>query len=198
MARNQLHNEQRNESREAEEKGKTLYLSIFNGIIFVLSEQRVLHFHFVLGTPNYIVAPPYPPIFEKKRIDTRVIQGTEEKDGTSFFSLNGSFLEVTLSNVERRGNWHSWMNMRKPRANSGSPHTLRDVRSTPKPAGAFLHWHLWTSQKRKEDYMWLMDFCTVRTLGILACVHVVLTHTDAYILCMHVCTWQMPRHVQTW
>lgn len=148
--------------------------------------------------PQIIVAPPYPPIFEKKRIDTRVIQGTEEKDGTSFFSLNGSFLEVTLSNVERRGNWHSWMNMRKPRANSGSPHTLRDVRSTPKPAGAFLHWHLWTSQKRKEDCMWLMDFCTVRTLGILACVHVVLTHTDAYILCMHVCTWQMPRHVQTW
>lgn len=66
MACNQLHNEQRNESGEAEEKGKTLYLSLFNGIIFVLSEQGVLHFHFVLGTPNYIVALLIP-LFLRKR-----------------------------------------------------------------------------------------------------------------------------------
>ena len=55
------------------------------------------------------------------------------------------------SNVERRGNWHSWMNMRKPQANSGSPHTLRDVRSTPKPEVAFLRWHLHTWQRWRES-----------------------------------------------
>lgn len=80
MACNQLHNESREMSLERpRKKGKTFYLSIFNGILFLLSKQGVLHFHFVLGTPIYIVAPPYSPIFEKKRINTRLSKAPKKK-----------------------------------------------------------------------------------------------------------------------
>ena len=42
------------------------------------------------------------------------------------------------------------MNMRKPQANSGSPHILRDVRSTPKPEVVFLRWRLHTATEVKR------------------------------------------------
>ena len=42
------------------------------------------------------------------------------------------------------------MNMRKPQANSGSPHILRDVRSTPKPEVVFLRWRLHTVTEVKR------------------------------------------------
>lgn len=100
--------------------------------------------------PQIIQLPLLIPLFLRKgREAPGLSKALKNWVGTSFFSLNGSSLEVTLSSVERRGNWHSWMNMRKPRANSGSPHTLRDVRSTPKPGVAFLNWHLRTREKRK-------------------------------------------------
>ena len=40
--------------------------------------------------------------------------------------------------------------MRKPQANSGSPHILRDVRSTPKPEVVFLRWRLHTATEVKR------------------------------------------------
>ena len=42
------------------------------------------------------------------------------------------------------------MNMRKPQANSGSPHILRDVRSTPKPEVVFLRWRLHAATEVKR------------------------------------------------
>lgn len=55
-----------------------------------------------------------------------------------------------FSSVAWWGSWHSWMNMRKPKANSGSPHTLRDVRSTPQPEVSSLDRYLRTWWKSKK------------------------------------------------
>lgn len=85
------------------------------------------------------------------------------------------------------------MNMRKPKANSGSPHTLRDVRSTPKPDVAFLHWHLQTWEKMKmvhscvccsQAHVW-REFCAHTRMHIV----VVLPHICACALHICVCMW---------
>lgn len=134
--------------------------------------------------------------FGGKRGEARgLIQGDGEKSWASFFSrMGGPLLAMMLSNVVCRGDWHSWMSMRKPKANSGSPHTLRDVRFTPKLAVASL-------DLTKEEEGSLPPCCLCAHVWKEPWVHPWLflwsLHIYARTLHIRMCMWSLPGHRRT-
>lgn len=158
----------------------------------MIFKQGILHFHFVLGPPNYIAASARLPYFRGEEKHQGYPRHWRKKDGTSFFSLSGSLFEVTLSSERRAKRQLTLLN--------GYEETQGKFRFTTYTQGCQAHLQTTCSIPESPDLaeeeggsfllccLWPPMRWELRTHTF---VHLVLIHTHMHIYFLHMSSYDI-------